>query len=119
MFTIIDGVVGGENNGPLTPDPKPAGVLIASEHMIAADLVATRLMGFDPLGLKLYRKLLETSHFDLGLPSPEEIPIHSSEPEWESCLTNDSESYLCFRPHPGWEGMMEVRPKPVTQLVCA
>ena len=45
-------MIGGENNGPLAPDPVAAGVLLAGENLLAVDLVAARLMGFDPLKIR-------------------------------------------------------------------
>jgi uncharacterized protein (DUF362 family) len=109
MFTIIDGIIGGENNGPLTPDPKPSGVLIGSENLLAADLVATRLMGFDPLKLRLYRELLGNPLFDLGVRRLEDISVRSQEPSWRQCLANPTDRFLDFRPHPGWVGTMETK----------
>ena len=47
VFSIIDGLIGGENNGPLEPDEKKSGVVIAGSNPLAVDIVATRLMGFD------------------------------------------------------------------------
>lgn len=119
MFTVIDGVIGGENNGPLTPDPRPSGVLLASEHLIAADLVATRLMGFDPRALKVYQHLLRNPHFDYGLPDLSCLPVHSTEEEWKGCLRDFDRPYLDFRPHPGWEGRIEIKSQPQPALAYA
>ena len=49
VFSVIDGVIGGDVNGPLTPNPVSARTLLAGENLLAVDIVATRLMGFDPL----------------------------------------------------------------------
>ena len=46
-LTVLDGVVAGEDEGPLAPSDRPLGAIIASTDPIAADLVAVRLMGFD------------------------------------------------------------------------
>ena len=46
-LTIIDGIIAGEGNGPMEADAKPCGVLIAGTNPVAADFVATRLMGFN------------------------------------------------------------------------
>lgn len=47
-ITIVDGIVGGEGNGPLCPDPVPSGVMVGATDPAAADAVICRLMGFDP-----------------------------------------------------------------------
>lgn len=47
VFSIIDGIIGGENNGPLTPDEKKGGIVISGFNLLAVDIVGARLMGFD------------------------------------------------------------------------
>src|SRR5439155_27141491 len=47
FLSVVDGIIGGEGNGPLHPTPKPCGVLLAGMHPVAVDLVCARLMGFD------------------------------------------------------------------------
>jgi uncharacterized protein (DUF362 family) len=106
-FSIIDGVIGGENCGPLTPDPKPAGVLLGGENLLAVDVVAARLMGFDPLKLKLYAALLNDSEWGFGVRDLRGIQVVSEQAEWRECLENPSNPYLGFRPHPGWRGQIE------------
>jgi uncharacterized protein (DUF362 family) len=110
VFSVIDGVVGGDVNGPLTPDPVDSRVLIGGENPLAVDAVATRLMGFDPLKVKALRTLLEDSEFDLGVRSLDEIEVRSDEPGWSHCLDDASDRFLSFRPHPGWVGHIEPSP---------
>jgi uncharacterized protein (DUF362 family) len=107
MFSLIDGVIGGEACGPLTPDPKPAGVLIAGANLLAVDLVAARLMGFDPLRLKVYSSLLRDWDWDFGLRSLKEVTAIAGETELAFCLARPGR-YLDFRPHPGWTNHIEL-----------
>jgi hypothetical protein len=111
-FSVVDGIIGGENRGPLTPDPKEAGVLIAGENLLAVDIVATRLMGLDPMVVQLYRNLLADPHFDFGVRSLEEITVMSNEAAWTTCLRDRTNRFLGFKPHPGWIGHIEISPKP-------
>jgi len=108
LFSIVDGVIGGEGCGPLTPDPKSAGVLIAGENPLAVDLVATRLMGFDPLKIKIYSQVLENREYKLGLQGTDEIVIVAEDIEWRHCLSDKISRFLQFKPHPGWIGRIEV-----------
>jgi len=48
-LTVIDGTIAQEGLGPSAGAPVPMGVIIASENCLAADWVAVRLMGFDPV----------------------------------------------------------------------
>jgi len=111
IFSVIDGVIGGDNNGPLLPDPVRAGVLLAGENLLAVDLVATRLMGFDPCQVRMYQSALTDPEFDFGVRSLEDIQVLSSEPSWANCLQETTNRFLDFDPHPGWIGHLEIRPK--------
>ena len=51
-MTMIDGIIGGEGEGPLASTPRHAGLIVASQDPVLADLVATKLMGFDPSRVK-------------------------------------------------------------------
>ena len=106
-FSIIDGVVGGEGEGPLTPDRRESGVLIGGDNLLATDLVATRLMGFDPWQIRTYAHLL-TADRDLGVRDPAHIDVRSDTPAYVACLSDRTQPYLNFAPHPGWVGAIEV-----------
>jgi uncharacterized protein (DUF362 family)/Pyruvate/2-oxoacid:ferredoxin oxidoreductase delta subunit len=45
---IMDAIIGMEGNGPLTGDPRPVGVILASTDPIALDSTVCRLMNLDP-----------------------------------------------------------------------
>lgn len=52
-LALVDGVVAGEGDGPLSPRPTNCGVLMFSDDLVTADRVAWRLMGYEPEALKL------------------------------------------------------------------
>jgi uncharacterized protein (DUF362 family) len=47
-FTLVDGIVGMEGNGPIQGKPKTAGVLVAGRDMPAVDATCCRIMGINP-----------------------------------------------------------------------
>jgi uncharacterized protein (DUF362 family) len=47
-FTIVDGIVGMEGNGPISGTAKPFGAVIFGIDVVAVDATCARLMGFDP-----------------------------------------------------------------------
>ena len=51
-LTIIEGLIGMEGRGPVAGNPKKSGLIVASKDVIAADMVACKLIGFDPLTIK-------------------------------------------------------------------
>ncbi|MBX3052993.1 MAG: DUF362 domain-containing protein [Caldilineaceae bacterium] len=113
VFSIIDGVLGGDGNGPLTPDPVRSAVLIAGENLLATDIVATRLMGFDPLKVKMHQVLLSDPYFHFGIDGLEEIHVVCADMACANCLSDTVNPILNFRPHPGWIGHLEVKPEQI------
>jgi len=52
-LAVVDGILGGEGNGPLCPEGVASRVLIAGRNPGVLDAVAARLMGFDPAALPI------------------------------------------------------------------
>jgi len=48
-LNVIDGIIASEGMGAHAGTPHPLGILIGSRDMVAADIVATQVMGFDPM----------------------------------------------------------------------
>jgi uncharacterized protein (DUF362 family) len=48
QFSIVDGIVGMEGNGPIQGTPKYAGVLVAGRDPAGVDATCCRVMGIDP-----------------------------------------------------------------------
>ena len=57
-FTIVDGIVSGEGQGPFCPKSKMTNVLIGGEDLLAVDIVSTRLMGLDSSKIKYLNHFL-------------------------------------------------------------
>ena len=53
FFSLVDGIVAGEGEGPLSPQARPCGTLVVGSNPLAVDTVCARLMGFDPNRIKL------------------------------------------------------------------
>ncbi|HME46487.1 MAG TPA: DUF362 domain-containing protein [Syntrophorhabdales bacterium] len=47
-FTIVDGIVGMEGDGPIMGKPKQAGVIVMGTNLVAADATCARIMGINP-----------------------------------------------------------------------
>ncbi|MDR1904361.1 MAG: DUF362 domain-containing protein [Treponema sp.] len=117
LLTIIDGIIGGEGQGPLEPDPKRSGILLCSENLLAADIVATRLMGFNPFILKMYDHLLNNQDFDFGVHNADNIKIISDNELFCNCLYNKQDRFFNYEPHPGWKGHIEINPKEEERII--
>ncbi|HEX8197021.1 MAG TPA: DUF362 domain-containing protein [Pyrinomonadaceae bacterium] len=108
LFSVIDGIIGGDNKGPLDPDPVASGVLLASENFLAADIVGARLMGFDPMLIRTFVYLMNEPNFDYGVREFKDMEIKTSVAEWRDCLSNKTDRFLNYRPYPGWIGHLEI-----------
>lgn len=64
-FSVVDGIVGGEGQGPFCPSSKYANTLIVGDDLLNVDLVAARYMGFDPLKIKYLEYFVKASDKDI------------------------------------------------------
>jgi hypothetical protein len=76
---------------------------------LAVDLVATRLMGFDPLRIRQFSILAAPGGWDFGVRSLDELRVLADDPEVRD-LFRSRAPFLAFRPHPGWVGQLEAVP---------
>ena len=112
-LTVIDGILAGEDEGPLAPADRPLGVVIASLDPVAADLVATRLMGFDEDRIPKIREAMADSGPRItGVRSPKGVLVAESQRgsfEAEETSLSSLRAERAFRPHIGWRGHVERR----------
>lgn len=64
-FSVVDGIVGGEGQGPFCPSSKYANTLIIGDDLLNVDLVAARYMGLDPLKIKYLEYFVKASDEDI------------------------------------------------------
>jgi uncharacterized protein (DUF362 family) len=105
-LTVVDGIIGGEGNGPMSPDPKPCGVILAGTHPVAVDCVAATLMGFDWQKLRLLKNSFHQRKPNFVPFKADEIEVISNKAAWGGRL-REIESTFHFRPHFGWVGAIE------------
>jgi len=64
-LVLIDGIVGGEGNGPLNVQPVKSGAILFADNPIAADYAAASIMGYSPKSIPTIRRVLELKDFPL------------------------------------------------------
>jgi uncharacterized protein (DUF362 family) len=70
-LSIMDGIVGLEGNGPGSSGiPKKTGIILASQNAAALDIVASEIIGYDPMKVYTNKYSIER-----GLINPNEIEI--------------------------------------------
>jgi uncharacterized protein (DUF362 family) len=108
-FSIIDGIIGGDGDGPIDVDPVSSGVLIGGFDPVATDALAATLMGIDPDRLALIRNAFSLRDLKLTDDSIDTIDVASNVSEWTGPLSEiDILSTMRFKPHFGWRGSIEV-----------
>ena len=105
-LAVVDGIVGGEGNGPMAPDRKPCGTIIAGTHPAAVDMTAAMVMGFDWEKLRLLKNSFSMKERSFVSFQPGEIQVASNKPEWDGPLSQATD-WFEFAPHFGWTGAIE------------
>ncbi len=106
IFSIVDGIIGGEGNGPLFPDERKTGIILAGRNYLAVDIVGARLMGFEPTKLRWVNDLLRQKSFEFFLKDISDIPVASRNAQYVH-MFESNDRLLSFKPHPGWVGHIE------------
>jgi uncharacterized protein (DUF362 family) len=112
-LAVVDGIVGGEGNGPMAPDPRPAGVILAGSHPVAVDCTAATVMGFDWTRLRMLKGSFQIRERSFVPFAPEAMEVVSNHPAWQGRLAAMGDTFH-FKPHFGWTGAIEVDRKAVT-----
>lgn len=99
-YSVIDGVLAGQRNGPFCPDPKDAQTLLMGDDLLETDLVASRLMGFNPAKITYLQYYLREKSVRL-----EDIAMRSADVELADFWDN-SVRHLAFEPPTYWKSMM-------------
>jgi hypothetical protein len=108
FFSLVDGIVGGEGNGPLDPSPRPSGIIVAGFNPLAVDLSCARLMGFDHRLVPMLHRALQPHRLPLARFGYSEVQNVSDEPSFNGPLAELEGRLLAFEPHFGWRGHIEV-----------
>jgi hypothetical protein len=112
-FTLVDGVVAGEADGPAAPDRVEAGMLVGGFNPVAVDCATARLMGFDPMKIPTLRESFAPSSLPIAPFSYQDISILSNFSDWQRNVTDlGNEDTFHFQPHFGWKGHIEWSDEP-------
>ena len=107
FFCVVDGIIGGEGNGPLAPKAVPSGVCIAGFDAVAVDTISAVIMGFDPRKLKIITRAPLARGYPISFVDPCDIQAISNYPAWNGAPQAIRDT-LDFEPHFGWVGHLEL-----------
>jgi uncharacterized protein (DUF362 family) len=109
VLTIVDAVLAGDEDGPLAPTPKAAGLLIAGMDPVGVDMAAARLMGFRYRAVPTIELALDgASGFRLAGFDEPALEIVSASPRWNRLPLTAAGDSLGFRPYSSWKGHLEL-----------
>ncbi|OHB76615.1 MAG: hypothetical protein A2Z25_06125 [Planctomycetes bacterium RBG_16_55_9] len=108
IFNIVDGIVGGEGNGPLDPTPRQTGMVLAGMNSVAVDLACARLMGFNYERLPVLHRALDDHSMPIARFDHDEVTCASNDRHYHRPLTEFNGMSLSFVPHFGWRGHVEL-----------
>lgn len=108
-FTLLDGILGMEGEGPLEGVPKEVGCLVAAYHPVVSDYVTASFMGMDPEKIPSIRECFKLGKYKLIEFKAEEIEVDSNCSYYKDFSTLDWKDSLRFIPPKGWQGHVERR----------
>ena len=107
VFAIVDGIIAGEGDGPMSSEPLQAGILVAGENILAVDSVTTTVMGFDWKKIRMIKNAWELATHRLAEFPIDAITIHSNDSALDGKNASNCRKF-CFRPHRHWIGTIEL-----------
>jgi Domain of unknown function (DUF362) len=105
-YVVIDGIVGGDGNGPLRPRVVDSRVLIGSNDPFAADIAAAQVMGFPLSPIPIVSRPFTDPRFGVGPFKPESLEFLLNGLEVK---TLNHAGRVPFAPSKGWKPVLDAR----------
>jgi uncharacterized protein (DUF362 family) len=102
LLSVIDGVVGGEGEGPLSASPRRDGVLVIGSDPVAVDIAASEYMGLSHLAVPMLRHFSEGLSPWSGYPGDAAVRVLSPGSSRELPLDGFARAERPFRLPAGW-----------------
>lgn len=106
---VTDGVIAGDGEGPLRPDPVNFGAIVAGLNPAAHDWVTTALMGLNPASIPITRHAFHPKESGIAQFTPETIAV-TSDARPTTTAELRARHPASFRPAAGWIGHCEKKP---------
>lgn len=108
-LSFVDGIIGGQGDGPMDPDPLESRLVMFGVNPVSVDATAAVLMGFELNRLPIVSHAFHTRGYPLINGEWPEVRTVSNMPEWRGRLRDlvASPAVLKVRPHFGWIGHVE------------
>jgi uncharacterized protein (DUF362 family) len=108
-YSVIDGEIGMEGNGPMQGNTKACGVFISGVDPVSVDAVAATIMGFDWEKLPVIREAFYLRTYPISTVNPKTIQVISNLYNWSGSLEElKAKKHFDFIAHFGWQGHIEL-----------
>ena len=117
VFTLVDGIISMQGNGPLKGSPRETGVILAAEDPLALDVAAATLIGFDWRKLNMLEGMARTANeraFSRFSGDVGEISLVSNVKEFSSVA--DFASAYPLIPPAGWRDFVDLEKSEAAKL---
>jgi uncharacterized protein (DUF362 family) len=105
-IAVVDGILAGQGNGPLEPDPVEYGRIITGTGPAEVDLTCAWLMGFEPWKIPSIARAFNTHEFPVAMVPPEQVTAVFDGANF-ALSSLPAEFIHPFIPHFGWKGHIE------------
>ena len=109
---MVDGIVAGEGEGPLEPEPRTVGLVAGGLDLVALDLAAATVMGFDWRKIPLLRNAVTATRWPVGavgenLNDGESLPVIWNGHRLQLRFLREQGVLGTFKAPRGWRGHVE------------
>jgi uncharacterized protein (DUF362 family) len=104
VFYIVDGIIGGEKEGPLKPENKFAGIIAGGFNPLLTDISCASLIGFDYKKITVIARSLENKFLDFG---PGDLETSSIIFNGNVLNVDKLDPVVRFIPSRGWKNHIE------------
>jgi len=107
-LAIVDGIVGGQGNGPLCPEPVQSNVLVSGINPVEIDAVVAKLMGFEPDKIPIIKHAFAPHRWPITTRRMDEITVFDERLERKVKIDELMPAVDGgFVPHFGWNDVKE------------
>lgn len=105
ILTVIDGLIAGENEGPLEATPVEANTLVFGDNPLWTDIYTATMMGFDHRKIPLLREALKITRWPLAEGGMAGATLNGNKISEDSL--RESDLRMSFGAPAGWKGRIE------------
>lgn len=106
-FTIVDGIIAGDGEGPMQPGARYCGLMVAGANPVAIDSVLATIAGFDMNKIPIILNGYKIENWQIVSFAPQDIIICSGSNRLGNLIVGEPFHAYDFIPPAGWVGHIE------------